>query len=455
MSNLARNERVIDTLALDRVPPHNLEAEQSLLGAILLSPEALADVLEVVRPQDFYRETHRKIFDIIVDLFGRGEPVDAVTVAEVMKSRDILAESGGLSYLHTLVASVPTAANAKYYAHIVERNSVLRALISAATQIASIGYEGAEETESVIDKAESLIFGVAERRISEQFHSLKELVGEVFEEISHLYDSQSHIIGVPTGYSDLDEITSGLQKTDLIVIAARPSMGKTSLAVSIAMNVAMQEKIPVAIFSLEMSRHQLIQRMLCSEAKVDSKRLRSGSLTDEDWPRFTQAVGRLAEAPIFIDDTPAISALDIRAKARRLKAKEKLGLIIVDYLQLMHAYRKVDNRQQEIAEISRALKVMAKELSVPVIAISQLSRAVEQRADKKPQLSDLRESGAIEQDADVVIFIHRPEVDEDEAAGRGIVEVNVAKHRNGPTGTIKLYFVENYTKFIPVTKTPY
>lgn len=452
MSAVARDEKLRDILALDRVPPHNLEAEQSLLGAVLLSSDTIAEVLEVVKPADFYREAHRKIFDVVIDLFSRGEPVDAVTVAEILKSRGLLEGVGGLSYLHTLVAGVPTAANAKYYAQIVERNSVLRNLISAATQIATLGYEGAEEIETVIDQAESLIFGVAQRRISEQFFEVKELVGEVFEEISRLYDSKSHIIGVPTGFNDLDDLTSGLQKTDLIVIAARPSMGKTSLAICIALNVALQEKLPVAIFSLEMSRHQLIQRMLCAEARVDSRRLRSGSLTDEDWPRFTQAVGRLAEAPIFIDDTPAISALDIRAKARRLMTKENLGLVIVDYLQLMHGYRKVDNRQQEIAEISRALKVMAKELNIPVIAISQLSRAVEQRADKKPQLSDLRESGAIEQDADVVLFIHRSEVDEEDAVERGIVELILAKHRNGPTGTVKLAFMENYTKFANLAK---
>lgn len=452
MSAVAPNKRLVDIQSLDRIPPNNQEAEQSLLGAVLLSSDTIAEVLDIVKPADFYRESNRKIFDVVIDLFSRGEPVDAVTVAEVLKSRGVLEDVGGLPYLHTLIAGVPTAANAKFYAQIIERNSVLRNLINAATQIASLGYEGTEEIETVIDKAESLIFGVAQRRISEQFFAIKDLVGEVFEEISHLYDSQTHIIGVPTGFTDLDDITSGLQKSDLIVIAARPSMGKTSLALCIALNVAMQQKIPVALFSLEMSRHQLIQRMLCSEARVDSKRLRSGSLTDEDWPKFTQAVGRLAEAPIFIDDTPAISALDIRAKARRLMSRENLGLIIVDYLQLMHAYRKVDNRQQEIAEISRALKVMAKELNVPVIAISQLSRAVEQRADKKPQLSDLRESGAIEQDSDVVMFIHRNEVDEEDVVERGIVELIVAKHRNGPTGSIKLAFMENYTKFANLAK---
>ncbi len=440
-------KKTLESFLVDRVPPHNLEAEISLLGSMLISPEVIHDVLEVVDASSFYRESHRRIFEAIFDLYAKGEPVDPITVSEILKARGFLEEVGGKPYLLTLVSSVPTAANATYYAKIVDRNAVLRSLIKVATEIAQLGYDAPEDVEWALDQAETFIFNIAKKRISEKFVPLKELVTEAFEEIEKLYETRSLVTGISTGFEKLDELTSGLHPSDLIVIAARPSMGKTSLALNIAQHVGINERIPVGIFSLEMSRHQLVQRMLCSEARVDAKALRTGNLKDDTWPRLANAVGRLADAPIFIDDTPNINIIELRAKARRLMAKEKIGLLIIDYLQLMQGRERMENRQQEISEISRALKILGRELNVPVIAVSQLSRAVEQRAEKKPQLSDLRESGAIEQDADLVIFIYREDYYNRDSEKKGIAEINVAKHRNGPTGEISLAFIEHYTKF--------
>jgi len=374
----------------DKVPPHNIEAEQSLLGAMLISQDAIPEILEVLGADAFYTEAHRRIYETIVDLYARGEPADPITLAEALSGRGFLETCGGKSYIHTLVSSVPSAANAKYYARIVERNSTLRSLIKVSTEIASLGYEAPEDVEGLIDRAESLIFQIAHKRMSEKFVHIKDLLKEGFEAVESLYEKKEQITGVPTGYSDLDKLLTGVHPGDLVIVAARPAMGKTALALNIATNIGLAN-IPVAIFSLEMSRSQLAQRMMCAEARIDSHRLRTGHLRDEDWARLSGAVGRLADKPIFIDDTPSIGILEVRAKARRLFARHSPGIIIVDYLQLMQSFRRVENRQQEIAEISRGLKILSKELEVPVIALSQLSRAVEQRGDKRPQLSDLRE----------------------------------------------------------------
>ncbi len=439
----------IESLLRERVPPHDNEAEQSLLGSMLLSGEIIPDVAEIVQSKSFYNEANRNIYKVILDLFAKGEPADAITVSDKLMETGVLDTVGGKSYIHTLVNVVPTAANAKYYAEIVEKNGMQRSLIIAATQIASLGYHPGAEVEKIVDQAESLIFGVVEKKISERFFHIKDLLIDSFEQIEHLYEKKASVTGVATGFKDLDDKTSGLHPSDLIIVAARPSMGKTSLALSMAQNVALKEKVPVALFSLEMSRQQVVQRLMCSEARVDAQSLRTGNLNEDDWPKLSSAVGRLAEAPIFIDDSPNINIIELRAKARRLMAKEKLGLIIVDYLQLMQGHKRADNRQQEISEISRALKILARELNVPVIALSQLSRAVEQRGgEKRPMLSDLRDSGAIEQDADVVMFIYRDDYYNEESEDRGIAEIIISKHRNGPTGTVRLVFLEHYTKFV-------
>jgi len=452
MANLPNIKKTVSADFLDKVPPHNLEAEQSLLGSMLISQEAIPDVVEKVKPADFYRGSHQRVCEAILSLYTKGEPADPITVANELKTKGLLEQVGGKSYLHTLINVVPTAANVKYYAEIVEKNAVLRSLISTATEIASMGYEGSDDIGLLIDTAESLIFSVSKKRISEKFVCIKDLLTETFEQIEKFYGKGASITGLPTGFTDLDEKLSGLHPSDLIIIAGRPSMGKTSLVLSITQHIAVNEKIPVAIFSLEMSRQQLAQRLMCSEARVDAQRLRTGNLGEDDWRELSNGVGRLAEAPIFIDDTPSITAMEVRAKSRRLMTKHKLGLIVVDYLQLMQSRGRSENRQQEISEISRSLKILGRELNVPVIAVSQLSRAVEQRTDKRPLLSDLRESGAIEQDADLVMFIYRDDYYNKDSDEKGIAEVIVSKHRNGPTGTVRLAFLEHYTKFANLAK---
>jgi replicative DNA helicase len=436
-----------ESALLEKIPPQNLEAEESLLGSMLISEDAISVVAEIIKSDDFYREANRKIFRAVVGLYQKGEPADPITVAEELKTTGVLEEIGGKPYLHTLISGVPTAANAKYYAEIVERNSVLRSLIRAATEIAALGYQGSDALDILIDKAESLVFSISQKRISEKFVLVRDLLVESFEQIEKLYENKTNVTGIATGFTEFDEVTSGLHPSDLIVVAARPSMGKTSLALCIASNIALNQKVPVAIFSLEMSRQQLAQRLICSEARVDATALRTGNLKEEDWPKLSNAVGRLSEAPIYIDDTANITIMEVRAKIRRLMAKEPLGLIIVDYLQLMQGSGRQENRQQEISDISRALKVLGRESNVPVIAISQLSRAVESRQDKRPLLSDLRESGAIEQDADLVIFVYRDEYYKRDSEDKGIAEIIISKHRNGPTGIIRLAFLEHYTKF--------
>jgi replicative DNA helicase len=439
----------VDPTTFERVPPHNLEAEQSLLGAMLLSPDATGRVVEYVRSDVFYREAHRHIFDTIIKLYMAGEPCDPIVVAEELAKAGVLEKIGGKPYIHTLLNFVPTAANAEHYAKIIQRHSLLRGLIRAATDIAAIGYGAPEDLEAAIDRAESLIFNVSKKRISEKFSVLEELLTENWDLMDKLARSNSEITGVPSGFKGLDRLTSGLQPSDLIVIAARPAMGKTSLVLDIARNIAVDAGKAVAIFSLEMSKIQIAQRLLSSEARVPSQKLRNPArLSDRDHANLVNATGILSKAKVFVDDTANITIMEIRAKARRLIAREQLGLIVVDYLQLIHGGGRSESRQQEISEISRSLKILGRELGVPVIAVSQLSRAVENRTDdRRPRLSDLRESGAIEQDADIVMFVYRDEKYNPDSEDKGKAEIIIGKHRNGPIGVVKLAFLDEYAKF--------
>ena len=433
---------------LSKIPPQHLEAEEFVLGAILIDNQAMNKVLEVLSPSAWYREAHRKIFQAMIELTEVNEAIDQVTVSECLRRRNELDQIGGAAYLAKLVAQVPTAANVRHHAKIVQEKALLRNLITVATDIVASGYRDSEKVEDLIDQAERSIFEIAERKMRPSFVPVREIVKASFETIERLYEKKERVTGVPTGFTDLDEMTSGLQPSDLIIVAGRPSMGKTALALSIAQYAAIEKRETVAIFSLEMSKEQLVLRMLCSEARVDAHKLRSGFLGRTDWPKLTSAAGRLAEAPIYIDDSPAMTVLEMRAKARRLKAERGLGLVIVDYLQLMRGRGGADNREQEISDISRSLKALAKELAIPVIALSQLSRAVETRGgDKKPQLSDLRESGAIEQDADVVMFIFREEVYRQTEENRGVADILLRKQRNGPTGEFQMAFIDRYTRF--------
>ncbi len=437
---------MLDLLA-QRLPPQSLEAEVSVLGGILLENEALNRVLEVIQEGDFYRESHRKIFSAILQLYERNEPSDLITLSEVLKKREDFESVGGVEHLNSLVNSVPTAANITYYAKIVKEKSILRKLINRATEIISQGYEGSEDVDEFLDRAERSIFEISEARIRPSFYPIKDIIKSSFKTIEKLYEKRQLITGVPTGFAKLDELTSGLQPADLIIVAGRPSMGKTAFALNIAQYAAIEAHVPAAVFSLEMAKEQLALRMLCSEAKVDAHRLRGGFLSESDWPKLTRAAGNLSEAPIFIDDTPALTALEMRAKSRRLKKEHDLGLVIVDYLQLMRGRPDSDTREQEISDISRSLKSLAKELSVPVIALSQLNRRVEERGDRRPQLSDLRESGAIEQDADVIIFLYRDEVYSKSEDNKGKAEIIIGKQRNGPTDKFELAFLDRYTCF--------
>jgi replicative DNA helicase len=436
--------------SLHKIPPQNIEAERSVLGAILLENEALNGVLEILKPDDFYGESHRKISSAILELSERNEPGDLITLSSILKDKNQLDSIGGVSYLASLVDNVPSAANVVHYARIVKEKAILRRLIGTATKIISESYDTAgTDVENILDEAEHAIFEISEDKIKPAFSPIGEIIKDSFRTIEKLYEKKELVTGVATGFIKMDDITSGFQKSDLIIIAGRPSMGKTALALNIAQHAAIEERLPVALFSLEMAKEQLAMRMLSSEAKVDSQRLRKGFLGETDWPKLTTAAGRLSEAPIFIDDTPSITALEVKAKARRLKAENGLGLIILDYLQLMKGSRFKDSREQEISEISRSLKTLAKELNVPVVALSQLNRKVEDRTNRRPQMADLRESGAIEQDADVIAFIYRDEVynRSEDNPERGIAEIIIGKQRNGPTGTAKLAFLEKYTTF--------
>lgn len=440
---------------IDRVPPQNVEAEQSVLGAMMIEREAISKVAEIVRPEDFYREAHRLIFNAMLELFNKNDAVDLVTVVEILRRDEKLEGAGGIAYVSALANSVPTAANVMYHARIVEEKALLRQLITTATHVAGMGYEANEEVTVIMDKAEKMILEVANRKAGQEFASIKNIIFDVFDKVSELYSSKGGITGLSTGFKDLDKLTSGLQASDLILIAARPSMGKTAFVLNIAQNVAIKEKQAVAFFSLEMSKEQLVQRMLCAEAPIDAQRLRIGELENNDWDKLVRAADRLAAAPIFIDDTAGITVMEMRSKARRLKIEHDLKLIIIDYLQLMQGgsgSSRSENRQQEISEISRSLKALARELKVPVIALSQLSRGVESRQVKKPMLSDLRESGSLEQDADIVAFLYREDYYDPETEHKNITDVIIAKHRNGPVDSIQLFFHKQFTKFSDLSR---
>ncbi|NLD50507.1 MAG: replicative DNA helicase [Clostridiaceae bacterium] len=441
----------MDIGSLGRIPPQNIEAEQSVIGAVLLDKEVLSNITEVISSQDFYREDHKEIYEAVMDLYERGEPIDLITVSEQLKLRGTLEGVGGLEYLTNLAGAVPTTANAKHYARIVEEKSILRRLIKVSSEIVNMGYEASEEITFLLDKAEKSIFDVIQKRNNQGFTPIKDVLLDTFNRLEELYNNKGFVTGIPTGFADLDYKTSGLHNSDLVLIAARPAMGKTSFVLNIAQYAAVHSKVPVAIFSLEMSKEQLVNRMLCCEAMVDSQRMRTGKLEDSDWQKVARALGPLSEAPIYIDDTPGISVMEIRAKCRRLKIEKNLGLVVIDYLQLMQGRGK-DSRQQEISEISRSLKILAKEINVPVLTLSQLSRAPEQRQDHRPILSDLRESGAIEQDADIVMFLYRDDYYNPETEKKNIAECIIAKHRNGSTGAVELAWLGQYTKFANLEK---
>jgi replicative DNA helicase len=437
---------------IDRLPPQSLEAEQSVLGAILIDKDAVVEVAEFLRPADFYRQANGQIYSAILELFERREPVDIVTVSETLERSEQLESIGGRAYLSSLTNSTPTAVHAVQYARIVERKAVLRNLIGAAGRIAGIGYEDPAEVQEAIDRAEAELFAVSQKRLESGFSKLDSLLHQAYDRLDYLHAHRGEINGVRSGFTDLDALTTGLQKSDLIVLAARPSVGKTSFALNIAEYAAVREKKSVGVFSLEMSKEQLVLRLLSSVANIDSQRLRSGFLEELDFARIAPAMNALSEAPIYIDDTPSISTMELRTKARRLQAEAGLDLVIVDYLQLMRAATtsRDANRVQEVSEISRGLKALARELSVPVIAVSQLSRQPEMRESKEPRLSDLRESGAIEQDADLVLFLYREKdkPGEEQDADGEIINLKLAKHRNGPTGDIQLWFKKRQTRFV-------
>ncbi len=437
-----------------RLLPHNLEAEESLLGAMLLSREAIAAAAEIMSADDFYRPAHGHIYEAIMNLYGAGEPADPVTVADELRRAGLYEMVGGSVALVNLQAGTPTASNAAYYAHIIEEHSLLRRVIGVAGEISEEAYSLPDDVTAMIDRAESRIFTVAQRRTTDTMAPIRDLLGQNLDRLEMLYDRGESITGVRSGYTDLDEKLNGLQPNALYIVGARPAMGKSAFALGMAGHAALVENRPVLFFSLEMSHLELTQRLLCADAKVDSSRMRNGRLLPDDWPKITSSVGRLAEAPLYIDDNPHLTVMEIRGKARRLKAKlGDLGLIVIDYLQLMSGGKgNAENRQVEISEISRGLKILARELEVPVVALSQLSRTLESRADKRPMLSDLRESGALEQDADVVMFLYRDEIYNSESPDRGTAEVIIGKHRAGPVGTSRLAFLDHYTKFANMAK---
>lgn len=443
------NERMFD-----RVPPQNMEAEQAVIGAILLQPEALITAMERVRSEDFYSSGHQRIYEAMIELGENNQPVDLVTLTAHLQDGGLLEDIGGVSYLAKLANAVPTAANVDYYAQIVEEKSMLRRLIRTATNIVTDGYANSEDVGVLLSDAEKKILEISNRRSSSGFISIRDVLMEVFEKVEFLYSNKGGTSGIPSGFVDLDKMTAGFQRSDLIIVAARPSVGKTAFALNVAQNVGVRAKETVAIFSLEMSAAQLVQRMICAEANVDATRMRTGNLEGDDWEKLTMAIGALSEAQIFIDDTPGVTVADIRAKCRRLKKERGLGMILIDYLQLIQGRGKAgENRQQEVSEISRTLKQIARELEVPVIALSQLSRGVEQRQDKRPMMSDLRESGSIEQDADIVSFLYRDDYYDKESEKKNIIEIIIAKQRNGPVGTVELVFLKNYNKFVSLDRT--
>ena len=437
----------------DRLPPQDVQAEQSVLGAMLLSKDAIADVVETLRESDFYRPTHQTIYGAIIDLYGRGEPADAITVAAALGKSGEMARIGGAPYLHTLVAGVPTAANASYYARIVSERAILRRLVEAGTRITQMGYTADGEIDDLVDRAQAEVYDVTERRMSEDYRPLSELMGDALAEIEAIGNRGGQMVGVPTGFSELDKLTNGLHPGQLCIIAARPAIGKSTLGLDLARSASIKNGLTSAIFSLEMSRNEIVMRLLSAEAQIGLHAMRSGTMGDADWTRLARKMSAVSEAPLYIDDSPNLTMMEIRAKARRLRQRHDLRLVVVDYLQLMTSGRKVESRQQEVSEFSRQLKLLAKELEVPVVAISQLNRGPEQRTDKKPMLSDLRESGSLEQDADLVILIHREDAYERESPRAGEADFLVAKHRNGPTGPVTVAFQGHYSRFVDMAVT--
>lgn len=440
-------------MELGRIPPHDIEAEQAIIGSMLTDKDAVIAAIEILREQDFYREDNRIIYSAILNLYNRSEPIDIITLKAELKSMGKLEAVGGLEYIVQLPDRVPTTSNVEQYIKIVEEKSMLRALIKIADELITLGYDPTQEVEQVIDTAEKKIFEVMQKKNQKGYSSMKDILIDTFTQLEQLYNQKEMITGVPTGFADLDYRTSGLHNSDLILVAARPAMGKSAFALNIATHAAVRGKVPVAIFSLEMSKEQMANRILCSEAMVDSAKVRTGKIDDEEWGKLAAASGELSEAGIYIDDTPGISVMEIRAKCRKMKLEKNIGLVVIDYLQLVQgSNRKGGSREQEIAEISRSLKILAKEINVPVIALSQLSRAPEQRVDHRPMLSDLRESGSIEQDADIVMFLYRDDYYNEDTDKKNIAEVIIAKHRSGATGTVELLWLGNYTKFANIDR---
>ena len=436
----------------DRTPPNDSAAEQSVLGAMLLSKDAIADVVELVRGDDFYRPAHQTIYSTILDLYGRGEPADAVTVASELTKVGELSRVGGASYLHTLVSLVPTAANANYYGRIVREQAILRRLVEAGTRIVSMGYSGTGDVDDTVDRAQAEVYEVTERRTSEDYLPLSDIMSDALTEIEAISNRDGEMVGVPTGFADLDSLTNGLHPGQLIMIAARPSIGKSTLGVDFCRAASIKHGLTSAIFSLEMSRNEIVMRLLSAEAQVPLQHMRSGTMSEADWSKLASKMGVVSDAPLFIDDSPNMNLMEIRAKCRRLKQRHDLRLVVVDYLQLMSSGKRVESRQQEVSEFSRSLKLLAKELDVPVIAISQLNRGPEQRQDKRPMLADLRESGSLEQDADMVVLLHREDFYERESPRAGEADFIVAKHRNGPTATITVAFQGHYSRFVDMAQ---
>jgi replicative DNA helicase len=432
----------------DRTPPNDVAAEQSVIGAMLLSKDAIADVVEVVREGDFYRPAHQTIYSAILDLYGKGEPADAVTVAAELSKNGDIARIGGATYLHTLVSMVPTAANGGYYGRIVREQAILRRLVEAGTRIVQMGYTGTGDVDDMVDRAQSEVYDVTDRRTSEDYLPLRDIMGEALNEIEAISNRGGEMIGVPTGFIELDKLTNGLHPGQLVIVAARPALGKSTLGLDICRAASIKHGLASVIFSLEMSRNEIVMRLLSAEAQVPLHHMRAGTMSDADWTKLASKMGTVSEAPLFIDDSPNMTLMEIRAKCRRLKQRHDLRLVVVDYLQLMTSGKRVESRQQEVSEFSRSLKLLAKELEVPVIAISQLNRGAEQRTDKRPLLADLRESGSLEQDADVVVLLHREDAYERESPRAGEADFIVAKHRNGPTATVTVAFQGHYSRFV-------
>ena len=440
-------------MELGKVPPHDIEAEQAVIGSMLTDKDAVVSAIEVLKEDDFYRADNKAIYSAILNLYNRAEPIDIITVKAELETMGKFEQVGGLEYLAELPEKVPTTANSMKYIKIVEEKSTLRNLIKTANEIIELGYDPTEDVDDIMEGAEKKIFNIMQNKNQKGYSAMKDVLVESFTKLEELYNRKQHITGVPSGFTDLDYRTAGFHGSDLILIAARPAMGKSAFALNIATNAAVKAKIPVAIFSLEMSKEQMVNRILCSEAMVDSNKVRTGKLEEDDWTKLAETIGPLSEAEIYIDDTPGISVMEIRAKCRKLKLEKNIGMVVIDYLQLVQGSNKRNgSREQEISEISRSLKILAKELNVPVIALSQLSRAVEQRPDHRPMLSDLRESGAIEQDADIVMFLYRDDYYNEDSEKKGIAEVIIAKHRGGSTGTVDLLWLGSYTKFVDLER---